>query len=179
MPTVTPSKGKPIIFTGGSYAGKRGWLNSAQPYSGGGRIAVIVDLGGGVLTSTKVETTSIRSADFTPSNYGQACFAEHNDILAGLRQVSNKLAACRLHEEDIVDVQNIFGRELRDAIGRQAKKSPKACWFDIKFKRNSAERKRSASSRKAPPPPPASTSGSRSARSSNSGSSRPSKFAAL
>ena len=136
MPVVTPIKGKAIVFCSGQYDGKTGWLNDAQPYQKySSRIAVIVDLGNGMLTATSVSPNSIRSASMKPKNYAQAACIEQHDIIEKIRAATNKLAACCLTEEDVANATDIFAGELRMSIKRQAAKGSKARWIDLVYRR--------------------------------------------
>ena len=124
------------MFSSGQYKGKTGWLNAAQPYQKySSRIAVIVDLGNGMLTATLVSPNSIRLASMKPKNFAQAACIEQHDIIDKIRSATNKLAACRLSEEDVTNAADIFAAKLSTSIRRQQAKGAKFCWIDLAYRR--------------------------------------------
>ena len=139
-----PVKGEAIVIPGGDYKGKSGWLNAAEPYADGERIAIIVDLGGGMIQPVRVARTSIRLASMKPKNYAQGVTMEHHSILESIRAATNKLAACHLREDDIADASEIFARKLRMSVKQQAAKGSKARWIDVTFRREARRKRREA-----------------------------------
>lgn len=121
------------MFCGVFYAGKFGWLNSAEKPTAAGRIPVIVALDDGLFSVTTVNATSVRRASHKPSLLVEACMYQKHDLNTELRLLCDKMAKCRIGKAHVDDARQIFVRELTAAIERQEKKGSKAMYYDVKY----------------------------------------------
>ena len=139
-------RGDPIVFCGGAFIGKTGWIDNSKPSTGSNRVAVIVQIDdhGGIKTS-KVERENIRRTLFKPSSYAEACVYEHHELKAKMKAFCTHFAKCGITIEDVDDAKSLFATNLFHAINKQQMKGKKANCLVVSYKRPSKKHNRNTS----------------------------------
>lgn len=124
-------KGEEIRFIAGKYAGKTGWINTADQ-ADDEVTPVIVDLKRKGEKPTFVYTSSIKkkSEDLQPTGYAEKVILQCPDIEKDLVTVTRKMAKCDV-EKDQDGFEIIMGRYLGEAVDHQKSKGSKAMWRKI------------------------------------------------
>jgi hypothetical protein len=127
-------KGDAIVFIGGKYAGKTGWINTNKE-AGENTTPVIVDLGSKGKKETYVFRQSFRKEKVAAS-YAEAVLVQCPDIEVLMTKLCRNLAKCSI-EQDASGVVALFNKKLNEAIALQEAKGAKALYRHVTF-RNAA-----------------------------------------
>jgi hypothetical protein len=129
-------KGDAIVFIGGKYAGKTGWINTNKE-AGENTTPVIVDLKSKGEKVTYVFKQSFRKEKVATS-YSEAVLVQFPEIEVLLTRLCRDLATCSI-EQDASGIIALFNKRLNDAITLQVAKGAKARYRHVTF-RNAATR---------------------------------------
>ena len=142
---MSSSIGDPIVFCGGAYVGKTGWLDATKVSSASGRVAVIVNLGHGLFKSAKVESGNFRRASFKPSNYAEACLYEHDNLNVKMKALCAHYAKCGITKDNVCNIKSLVATQMFTAIEKHDMKGNKANCLKVAYKRREKKHSRSCS----------------------------------
>lgn len=114
----------------GKYAGRKGYLDSANPRRGD-KIWVFVVKEDDTMKHTYVDFTSIRPLQPAPTTWAQAALQQVPNLESKLIELAYEFAKCDMdgHQEDVV---NSIISELQIASSNQEERS-KATWYRVSF----------------------------------------------
>lgn len=126
-------KGEEIIFVGGKYQGKRGWIDGAKARTAA-RVHVIVDLGD-EKKHTFVAPESVKSITVLedPSSFEEAMINQHPDMDQLLTKLARLMVSCRCGEQSAAVVGDLLREKIKYQRTKQAMLGNKAKWRDVYF----------------------------------------------
>ena len=130
-------KGDAIVFIGGKYGEKTGWINTNKK-AGKSTTPVIVDLG----EDKGEKETYVFNQNFrkekVATSYADAVLDQCPNIQVLMTKLCRDLAQCSI-EQDTSGVVALFNKELNNALTLQEAKGAKALYRHVTF-RNAATR---------------------------------------
>jgi hypothetical protein len=135
MPKATPVKGEPIRFTGGKYLGCTGWLDSANGETDAMYYVIVAKYKGKEDKPTRVLKKSVEAAHKgDPASRAGAILEQQPKIEKLMKELAWSLAKCRPSDNDMHNLQELFGMELSKAREKLAGMGSKAQYFHIDYK---------------------------------------------
>lgn len=132
MNNQQPTRGRPIRFVKGTYAGRHGWIDSSRRETKSFSQAVIVAASeDDVERCTRVLKSSFRWEFQDPTSFEEAALQQHFDMEQTMIKLAQMFVECGICDNH--QATELFKAELDIAATLQLQKGSSARWRDVTF----------------------------------------------
>lgn len=132
MNNQQPTRGRPIRFVKGTYAGRHGWIDSSRRETKSFTQAVIVAADGDDgERCTRVQKSSFRPEFQDPISFEEAALQQHFDMEQTMIKLAQMFVECGIRDNR--EATELFAAELNIAATLQLQKGSSARWRDVTF----------------------------------------------